>query len=87
MRDKLSLHAASTSAGHKRHQRKTDVRRSKAETPPVVLLARRLAYRPQIDWDAQPLGKVSDRELAKLLGCQTKSVKRARVVRGIEGVK
>lgn len=86
MRDKLSLHAAASSSGHKRHSRKTDVRRSKSETPPVVLLARQLAYRPQIDWDAQPLGKVPVAELAERLGCKPRNVRRAMAVRGIEEV-
>ena len=81
MFDRLSLRKALLAgAGNIRDK----APRTRTETPPVVLLSRRLAYKPQIDWDVQPLlGKVPDAELAKLLGCQTRNVKRARVVRGI----
>lgn len=37
-----------------------------------------------IDWDSQPLGRVSDGELAKTLGCQRATVMRHREKRGIE---
>lgn len=36
-----------------------------------------------IDWDAQPLGKRSDRALGRELGCSDKVVRRQRVKRGI----
>lgn len=36
-----------------------------------------------IDWDVQPLGQVSDRKLAKVLGCNKESVRRQRERRGI----
>jgi AraC-like DNA-binding protein len=37
-----------------------------------------------IDWDAQPLGKMSDPELARRLGCSPSSVAKQRKKRGIE---
>ena len=36
-----------------------------------------------IDWDAQPLGVVPDRELARTLDVNTSSVRSARIRRGI----
>lgn len=36
-----------------------------------------------IDWDAEPLGVVSDRELAKRKGCHFTTVRKAREARGI----
>lgn len=36
-----------------------------------------------IDWDAQPLGQVTDKALAAQLGCHTNSVLNARKRRGI----
>lgn len=37
----------------------------------------------QIDWDAQPLGKISDYAIADRLGCQRSTVRRERNARGI----
>ena len=37
----------------------------------------------RIDWDKQPLGKMSDRALARLLGCSYRSVRYARTSRNI----
>lgn len=37
-----------------------------------------------IDWDAQPLGKISDNQLARELGVNLRSVYSARVTRGIK---
>lgn len=36
-----------------------------------------------INWDVQPLGKVSDSDLARELGCNPSTVARARTMRGI----
>ena len=38
----------------------------------------------RIDWDAQPLGEVSDRELSERLGCSKRAVALARNTRGIQ---
>lgn len=36
-----------------------------------------------IDWDREPLGQMTDRALATLLGCSPKTVQRHRAARGI----
>jgi hypothetical protein len=43
-----------------------------------------MAARKGINWDEQPLGKVSDNELARLLGVSRNNVSVARRRRGIE---
>lgn len=48
------------------------------------LCIRGMARSASIDWDNQPFGRVSDGELAKLLGCQRATVMRHREKRGIE---
>ena len=37
-----------------------------------------------VDWDALPLGVVSDKKIAEDLGCHSSTVRNARVSRGIE---
>ena len=41
------------------------------------------ARRPDIDWDAQPLGRIPDTWIAEDLGCRANAVARARQARGI----
>lgn len=57
--------------------------REKAATPPCVLAAKALQVRTPVDWDAQPLGTMPDRDMGKLHGVSTRSAKEARERRGI----
>jgi hypothetical protein len=69
----------------------TKKRRQKTRKPETAK-QRRAAQRQHgehagIDWDAQPLGKLSARELAEKLGVSTSAVSRARRARGIDAMK
>lgn len=49
----------------------------------VTTTRSQVPYNHDVNWDEQPLGKVSDRELARQLGCSAATVCRHRNDRGI----
>jgi hypothetical protein len=58
-------------------------RAARAGRPADAPEKRRTGYHAKIDWDAQPLGKITDGEIARLLGVDVSSVRDARLRRKI----